>query len=55
MNKADFKKWQVIEDEFLNSDLDEAAFCKSNQTVSKTCFGQELSANPMFLEAEQIS
>lgn len=26
-----FKKWQALQDEFLNSDLDEAAFCKSKQ------------------------
>jgi hypothetical protein len=31
MDKVDLEKWQVIEDEFLNSDLDEAAFCKSRK------------------------
>jgi len=31
MNKVDLEKWQAIEDEFLNSDLDEAAFCKSRR------------------------
>jgi len=31
MNKVDLKRWQTIEDEFLNSDLDEAAFCKSRK------------------------
>jgi hypothetical protein len=31
MNKANLEKWQAIEDEFLNSDLDEAAFCKSRK------------------------
>ena len=31
MNKADLEKWQAIEDEFLNSDLDEADFCKSRK------------------------
>lgn len=31
MDKTDLEKWQVIEDEFLNSDLDEAAFCKSRK------------------------
>lgn len=25
------ERWQTIEDEFLNSDLDEAAFCKSRK------------------------
>lgn len=31
MNKVDLEKWQTIEDEFLNSDLDEEAFCKSKK------------------------
>ncbi|MDD5599854.1 MAG: hypothetical protein PHV82_18065 [Victivallaceae bacterium] len=31
MDKADLEKWQTIEDEFLNSDLDEASFCKSRK------------------------
>ena len=31
MNKADLEKWQAIEDEFLNSDLDDVAFCKSRR------------------------
>ena len=31
MDKVDLEKWQAIEDEFLNSDLDEAAFCKSRK------------------------
>ena len=31
MNKVDLEKWQTIEDEFLSSDLDEAAFCKSRK------------------------
>jgi len=31
MNKVDLEKWQAIEDEFLNSDLDEDAFCKSRR------------------------
>ena len=31
MNKVDLEKWQTIEDEFLNSDLDEEAFCKSRR------------------------
>ena len=31
MNKVDLEKWQTIEDEFLNSDLDEVAFCKSRK------------------------
>jgi len=31
MNKVDLEKWQTIEDEFLNSDLDEAAFCRSRK------------------------
>ena len=31
MNKVDLEKWQAIEDEFLNSDLDEEAFCKSRR------------------------
>jgi hypothetical protein len=31
MGKVDLEKWQAIEDEFLNSDLDEAAFCKSRK------------------------
>ena len=31
MNKADLEKWQTIEDEVLNSDLDEVAFCKSRK------------------------
>jgi hypothetical protein len=31
MNKVDLKRWQTIEDEFLNSDLDEVAFCKSRK------------------------
>ena len=31
MNKVDLEKWQVIEDEFLNSDLDEAAFCRARK------------------------
>ena len=31
MNKFDFEKWQTIEDEFLSSDLDEVAFCKSRK------------------------
>lgn len=31
MDKIDLEKWQAIEDEFLNSDLDEAAFCKSRK------------------------
>ena len=31
MNKVDLEKWQAIEDEFLNSDLDEVAFCKSRK------------------------
>jgi hypothetical protein len=31
MNNKSFEKWQTIEDEFLNSNLDEAAFCKSRK------------------------
>jgi hypothetical protein len=31
MDKGSLEKWQAIEDEFLNSDLDEAAFCKSRK------------------------
>ena len=31
MNKVDLERWQAIEDEFLNSDLDDAAFCKSRK------------------------
>ena len=31
MNKTDLERWQAIEDEFLNSDLDEDAFCKSRR------------------------
>ncbi len=31
MNKVDLKRWQMIEDEFLNSDLDDVAFCKSRK------------------------
>ena len=31
MNKTDLERWQAIEDEFLNSDLAEAAFCKSRK------------------------
>lgn len=31
MNKVDLEKWQRLEDEFLNSNLDEAAFCKSKK------------------------
>ena len=31
MNKVDLEKWQAIEDEFLNSDLEEVAFCKSRK------------------------
>lgn len=28
MNKVEFEKWQVLQDEFLSSDLDETEFCK---------------------------
>ncbi len=31
MDKGSLERWQAIEDEFLNSDLDEAAFCKSRK------------------------
>ena len=42
MNKVDFERWQAIEDEFLNSDLDEVAFCKSRK-ISLEWFRQKLS------------
>ena len=42
MNKVDFERWQAIEDEFLNSDLDEVAFCKSRK-ISLDWFRQKLS------------
>lgn len=31
MDKTSFKKWQALQDEFLNSDLGEAEFCKSKK------------------------
>jgi len=46
MNKIDLEKWQAIEDEFLNSDLDEVAFCKSRK-LNLDWFRKKLS------EAEQ--
>lgn len=35
MNKFEFEKWQVLQDEFLNSDLNEAEFCKSKELEQK--------------------
>ena len=46
MNEVDLEKWQAIEDEFLNSDLDEVAFCKSRK-LNLDWFRKKLS------EAEQ--
>ena len=31
MNKANFEKWQVLQDQFLNGNLDEKEFCKSKK------------------------
>jgi hypothetical protein len=31
MNDKNLEKWQTIEDEFLNSDLNDVAFCKSRK------------------------
>ena len=31
MNKVGFEKWQVLQDEFLGSDLDEKEFCNSKE------------------------
>ncbi len=42
MNDKSFEKWQTIEDEFLNSDLDEVAFCKSRK-INLDWFRQKLS------------
>jgi hypothetical protein len=41
MNNKSFEKWQAIEDEFLNSDLDEVAFCKSRK-INLDWFRQKL-------------
>ena len=41
MNDKSFEKWQEIEDEFLNSDLDEMAFCKSRK-INLEWFRQKL-------------
>ena len=41
MNDKSFEKWQAIEDEFLNSDLDEVAFCKSRK-INLDWFRQKL-------------
>jgi hypothetical protein len=41
MNAKSFEKWQAIEDEFLNSDLDEVAFCKSRK-INLDWFRQKL-------------
>ena len=41
MNDKSFEKWQAIEDEFLNSDLDEMAFCKSRK-INLDWFRQKL-------------
>ena len=35
MEKANFEKWQVLQDEFLNGDLDEKEFCKSKNVDLK--------------------
>ena len=42
MNDKSFEKWQAVEDEFLNSDLNEVAFCKSRK-ISLDWFRQKLS------------
>jgi len=41
MNGKSFEKWQAIEDEFLNSDLNEVAFCKSRK-INLDWFRQKL-------------
>ena len=41
MDAKSFEKWQAIEDEFLNSDLDEVAFCKSRK-INLDWFRQKL-------------
>jgi hypothetical protein len=41
MDAKSFEKWQAIEDEFLNSNLDEVAFCKSRK-INLDWFRQKL-------------
>ena len=50
MTKIEFEKWQVLQDEFLNSDFNEEEFCKSKeldqewfqrQILEAECFEQQ--------------